>query len=123
MFHRITGFDILTDLGLDGRGRFVMNTTSRAPRRCSSRFGMVLVTPCFPALSFLMRYSSTQAVASGGYNPSGSASAAGLRCKKFIKQRNRVIRDGGEHGVGQHSFALPVRCGHGIQQNVTSCVH
>ena len=43
--------------------------------------------------------------------------------KKFIKQRNRVIRDGGEHGVGQHSFALPVRCGHGIQQKVTSQVH
>lgn len=33
-------------------------------------------------LLFLMRYSSTQAVASGSYNPAGSASAAGLRCKK-----------------------------------------
>ncbi len=49
MFHRITGFDILTDLGLDGRGRFVMNTTSRAPRRCSSRFGMVPGDAVFPS--------------------------------------------------------------------------
>lgn len=32
VFHRITGFDILTALGLDGRARFVMNTTSRAPQ-------------------------------------------------------------------------------------------
>lgn len=43
--------------------------------------------------------------------------------KKLIKQCNRVIRDGGEHGVGQHSFAPLVRRGHGIQQNVTSQVH
>lgn len=89
MFHRITGFDILTDLGLDGRGgRFVMNTTSRAPEDAPVVSGWSTVTPCFPALSFLMRYSSTQAVASGGYNPSGSASAAGLRCKSLS---NNVI--------------------------------
>ncbi len=43
--------------------------------------------------------------------------------KEPVKQRNGVIRDGGEHGVSQHGFASPVRRGHGIQQNVTSRIH
>lgn len=43
--------------------------------------------------------------------------------KVLVKQPNRVIRDGGEHGVSQHGFAPPVRHGHNIQQNVASQIH
>ncbi len=41
----------------------------------------------FPALSFLMRYSSTQAVASGGYNLLVQRQQQVFAVKKFIKQR------------------------------------
>ncbi len=46
MFHRITVFDILTDLGLDGRGRFVMNTLPEHPEDAPVVSGWSLVTPC-----------------------------------------------------------------------------
>ncbi len=74
-------------------------------------------------LLFLPRYSSTQAVASGGYTLLAQRQQQVYAVKEFVKQRNGVIRDGGEHGVSQHGFAPPVRRGHGIQQNVASQIH
>nr|MDN1440941.1 hypothetical protein [Escherichia coli]MDN1846910.1 hypothetical protein [Escherichia coli] len=43
--------------------------------------------------------------------------------KELVKQRNRIIRNGGDYALEHHNFALSVRHCHSIQQNVTCQIY
>ena len=43
--------------------------------------------------------------------------------KEVVKQRNKIIRNGGDYALEHHNLALSVRHCHSIQQNVTCQIY